>query len=121
MVTQFEDILRALCSEVQLSHANESQKTFVLNDTREARLACDVLIAYGFDAKVYVESNGSRLYITLPPPDAAREQKLTAALAYAGSLKQIKLELDALYRDQSSSLQSADYSIAFSNILPAGK
>jgi hypothetical protein len=123
MPAQFEDILSALCSEVNLNHANEAQKTFLLNDTKEARLACDVLVAYGFDAKLYPEENASKLYITLPPPDqaVATEQKITAAMAHAISLKQIKQNLDTLYRDSGSTLQSPDYTIAFVDTVSAGK
>jgi len=122
MAIQFEDILAALCSQVTLSHANESQKMYLVRDAKEARLARDVLVAYGFDAKAYDKDNASRLYIASPSLDSALvEQKLSAALAYAISLKQIKQSLDTLCHDHAPALQSPDYNITFANMQPAGK
>jgi len=119
MAIQFEDILSALCSEVMLSHSNETQKVYLLRDIKEARLARDVLVMYGFDVKVYDEGAASKLYITSSALSPELEQKLAAARAYAISLRQIKQSLDTLCHDPVS--QAPDYTIMLANIPPAGK
>jgi Fe2+ transport system protein B len=119
MTLQFEDVLSALCSQVTLSNANEAQKIYILNDAKEAKLAHEVLAAYGFHVKVYKEEAASKMYITMPSFDSALvEQKLSAALAYAQSLKQIKQSLDTLSHNPVS--QAPDYSIMLAD-MAAGK
>lgn len=122
MAVQFEDILNTLCSRVEPSHSTDFQTIYILGDTKEAKLAFEVLVSYGFDAKVYHEDTGSKLYITTPAPEtqAQTEQKLTAALAYARYLKPIKSTLDALCADEAETLASPDYNIAFANTPVAG-
>lgn len=116
----FEDILTALCSHVTPISSNASQKAFAIADGKEARLAFDVLVAHGFEAKVYDDSGTAKLYITLPAAEAAvTGQKLDAAMAYAKSLKIIKQSLDMLREDNAA--QSSDYSLTLANTAAGGK
>lgn len=98
MAISFEDLLSALCTEFQPQHANDFQKIFLIADAREAKLAFDVLVAFGFDAKVYPDAaKGSKLYLITPPAmDARAEERFAQAVAYAKALRGIKHSLDAL-------------------------
>lgn len=115
MPATIEDILSSLCSEVTLSHANDFQKIYALNTPLEAKLAFEVLTVFGLDVKVYHQADKpSKLYIS--PPSFSEAQARTAyagALAYARSLKQIKLGMETLCRDNEAALSAVDYNIAF--------
>ncbi len=118
MAIPFEDLLSILCARFEPQHANEFQLVYAIDDAAEAKLAYDVLIAYGFDAKVYHDAQkGSKLYIT-PPGDASPQQKFTQALAYARALKQIKSSLDVLNQDPA--LVAPEYHMTFANT-PGGQ
>jgi hypothetical protein len=113
-MASFDDLLSALCGEFTPQHASDFQKIFLIHDAKEARLAFDVLVAYGFDAKVYPDpEKTSKLYITQPAMDARAEQKLEQALAYARGLRGIKENLDALATEPA--LASPDYTMTFAN------
>jgi|GEM_PF-2441644 len=123
MTLQIEDLLSTLCTEVSLSLANDFQKVYGLMDSAEAKLAFDVLVAYGFAAKVYhTPGKPSKLYVahsTLPAEQL--QNVLSAAIAYAQTLKQIKANLDQLCNQSVPSLHSAIYTMTFVNMQPSGK
>jgi len=112
MTISFDDVLSALCTEVTPAHANDAQKIYMLTTSTEAKLAFDILIALGFDAKVYhTPDKPSKLYISKPKHAPAQlEQLLSTALAYARALKKIELSLDELCKAQAN-----DFTIAFVN------
>ncbi len=115
MTLNFDDILQAICSKVTASHANDHQNVYVLETGLEAKLAYDILVSFGFDAKVYhTPDKPSKLYITTPKFSAAQvERNLTAALPYAQALKKIVLSLDEL--------PTTGFNVNFVNAQPAGK
>lgn len=121
MATQFEDLLSIVCPGFDLKHATDFQKNYMVPDEKAARLAFDILVSYGFDAKVYPDddnNNAAKLYITLPTADmdpAHIEQRLLCAIAYGKALSDIKLRMDALCRDDAGLLQSPSYTITFAN------
>ena len=118
---KFEDILSTLCTKVELRNASDFQKVFVISDAREARLAFDVLTAYGFETKVYPENGESKLYITNPAADdATLPARFAAVAAYAAALRRIKAELDMLCQSAAESLQSPEYSLSFVNLPASG-
>ncbi len=125
MAIQFEDLLAVMCPGFELKHATDFQKNFSVADEKAAKLAFDVLVSFGFDAKVYrdEENNSSKLYITLPAADINPqfvEQRLQSALAYGKALKDIKDRMDTLCRDDATVLQSPSYVLTFTNA-PQGK
>lgn len=115
MPIAIEDILNALCSEVTLGHANDFQKVFSLSTPLEAKLAFEVLVAFGLDVKVYHQADKpSKLYVTHPTFTPAQLEKIYAgALAYARALKHIKIGMETLCHDNVAALSSVDYNIAF--------
>ncbi len=115
MSITLEDILNSICSEVTLSHTNDFQKVFSLSTPLEAKLAFEVLVVYGLDVKVYhAADKPSKLYITHPTQSQAQIDKIyAAALAYAKTLKQIKLSVESLCKDNEAALAAVDYNIAF--------
>lgn len=123
MSTNFDDILSAICSHVSAVSANDFQSIYMLGDAKEAKLAQDILISYGFEAKLYSdvenESGAAKLYVNRPPADSKPQPRLDAALAYAHGLKSIKTSLDSLYRDPAIGVQ--DYSVTFANSPTSGK
>jgi hypothetical protein len=126
MTVQFEDLLSVLCPGFELKHATDFQKHFGVRDEKDAKLAFDVLVSYGFDAKVYPgeEKNTAKLYITLPTADmdpAVIEQRLLAAIAYGKSLRDIKTRLDSLCHDDAVVLNSPVYTLTFANAPQGGK
>jgi hypothetical protein len=123
MATQFEDVISALCTESSQSHANEFQRVFALSTPLEAKLVFEVLVASGFDVKVYHQAGQpSKLYISNPTiaPDKL-EHQLASALVYAKALKQIKVNINSLCSDNEALISSLDYNIAFVNTQPNGK
>ena len=118
MPLEFDDILSAVCTRVTPAHVNDFQKIYLLDDSIEAKLAFDILIAYGFDAKVYhAAGKSSKLYITNPTHSPEQlQQILSVALAYAHALKKIKASLDELCESTSD-----NFTIAFVNGQPTGK
>lgn len=123
MALQIDDVLTAICTEVNPFHANDFQKVYALGDSTEAKLAFDVLVAYGFVAKVYhTPGKPSKLYVAHPTQPAEQlENTLAAALAYATTLKQIKQNLDQLCSQSVPALQSNTYTMTFVNMQPTGK
>ncbi|MDX1975139.1 MAG: hypothetical protein SFT92_05635 [Rickettsiales bacterium] len=114
MAETIQDVLSALCSQVELLSKNSLQDIYSLQDAKEAKLAYDVLASYGFDVKFYSENNENKLYITRPKAnDSTYKAKLAAAAAYIAAFKTIKQSLDNLSKQPS--LQLADYTITFSN------
>ncbi|MBY0407986.1 MAG: hypothetical protein K2Q01_09860 [Rickettsiales bacterium] len=114
MTLSTEDVLGSLCSEVALSHANDFQKVYTLATPLEAKLAFEVLVAFGLDVKVYHQADKpSKLYITNPTFSDAQLQKIYAsAMAYAKTLKQIKGSLESLCADNEALFAAIDYNIA---------
>jgi hypothetical protein len=126
MAIQFEDILAVLCpSGFELKHATDFQKHYLVADDKEAKLAFDVLVSYGFDVKVYPdeETSGAKLYITLGGAEQAttEEQRMLASMAYGNALGDIKLRLDALCEQESAILQSPNYTLTFANAAQGAK
>lgn len=126
MSIQFEDILKVLCpSGFELKHTTDFQKHFSVTDEKEAKLAFDVLVSYGFDVKVYPdeETSGAKLYVTLSNAEQAAtdEQRLLASMAYGNALRDIKLRLDALCHDESATLQTPNYTLTFANAVQGAK
>ena len=124
MTETLESLLNLLCKSVSKGQQNAQQTLYILGDAKDAKLAYDVLVACGVDAKYFAEADesGGKLYVQNAAL-AASGDRMTAALASAPLLKQIKDLLDA---------QSAigNYSLAFSNtqagrqltlLLPADK
>ena len=118
---KFEDIISTLCTKAELRNASDFQKVFVIHDAREARLAFDVLTAYGFETKVYPEDGESKLYITNPKADdTTLPARFAAVTAYAAALRRIKGELDLLCQSAAETLQSPEYSLSFVNLPASG-
>lgn len=126
MPMQFEDLLNVLCPGFELKHETGFQKHFLVADEKAAKLAFDVLVSFGFDAKVYHddENNAAKLYITLPAKDtdpAMVEEKLSAAIAYGKALKDIKNRMDSLCHDDAETLKKPSYTLTFANSAQSGK
>jgi len=122
MTVQIEDIISAICIRFEAAHTNDFQTVYTVTDAKEAKLAFDVLVTFGFDAKVYHDDNKpSKLYVTLAENDALAMNKISDALAYANSLSQIKQILDSLCADEVLAAQLPDYIITFSNAQSSGK
>lgn len=117
MTLTFDDILQAICTRVQPSHANETQRVYVLEDAIEAKLAYDILVAYGFEVKLYpAPGKPSKLYITAPAfSEAQLQQYLSRALLYANALKKIKLSLDELCAADMPGIKPNSFTIGFVN------
>src|SRR5690606_26726678 len=99
MTTQFEEFLSIVCPGFELKHETGFQKNFQTKDEKETKLAFDILVSYGFDAKMYPdeENNAFKLYITLADADPASvERRLQSAIAYGKALKDVKIRLDNL-------------------------
>jgi hypothetical protein len=90
------EILAAICTQVEMLPGKDFQSVFFLDDAAEAAIAFDVLIAHGFDAKIYPQDSGAKLYVTPPENTPHLDQNLRSALAYAHGLKRIKLDMDAI-------------------------
>jgi len=118
--TPLEAVLAALCTLLTLRQSNDFQDVYVAGDRIEAKLACDVLVAYGFDAKLYHEDDVSVLYLKRPAPDASLESRFAGALAYAIMLKRIKHAMDSARDSDAEALEMTDYSIGFANIPSTG-
>ena len=127
MAIQFEDLLSVVCPGYELKHATDFQKHYSVPDEKAAKLAFDILVAYGFDAKFYPVENdagSAKLYITLPAADAdlrVVEQRLLSAVAYGRALSDIKLRMDSLCRDDAALLQSPSYTMTFANSVQGAK
>jgi len=117
--TPFDSILAQLCSKATLQVSNSFQYVFVIEDHAEARLACELLAAHGFEVKTYQKDDGSTLYIARPDDTPDTQRKLAAALAYAPSLKRIKENIDAL--NASPALAGSVHQIAFTGNESNGK
>ncbi|MDE3059575.1 MAG: hypothetical protein KGJ06_01020 [Pseudomonadota bacterium] len=110
--TTFDDILSAICSTVRPQHADNHQRVYLIGDADEAKLALNVLTVYGFSANLYPDEDSLfKLYIQETEPD---EAKLSAALAYAGLLRQIKASLDA-FRAQGGDRVASACQMAFAD------
>jgi hypothetical protein len=110
MTIDIETILSALCSQVEALPSQGFQRIYLLQDAKEAKIACDVLNAHGFAAKLYPENGASKMYVPQANNVPDIEKRLTAALAYAQALKPIKLGLDNL--QQNAAAGSPDYSVS---------
>ncbi len=109
MQRSYKEVLEILCSSIAPLNSNNAQDSFLLNTPREAKLAHEVLIAYGFDAKLYQESEHAKLYVSLTKlPDAVQVE---SACSRAQILRQI---MDALPDEN-------DGMISFMNTPAAGK
>jgi len=117
MTTRIEDILSILCTSVTLAHSNDFQQVFTLTDSTDAKLAFDVLVAYGLDVKVYPQDDdSSKLYVTTPKLSPAQlEKTLSSAKIYATALKQINASLEQLCTDGELVLGDIEYSVNFTN------
>jgi hypothetical protein len=107
MLETIETLLQSLCTQVKKSSQSETQALYVLEDNQEAKLAYDVLVANGFDVKLYADDNSSRLYITRASLSSDKSEALEHAIRHANLLKQLKSILD----DQSDN----EYSLVFSD------
>ena len=115
MAIKLEDILNSICTEVALSHENEHQKVYSVATPLESKLAYEVLTVFGLDVKVYHQADKpSKLYVTHPNIAPAQLEKVYGgALAYAKTLKQIKLSLESMCEENVAVLSAVDYNIAF--------
>ncbi len=113
MSKTIEDVLGTLCSEVSLLSSNNTQKVFMLRPKRPAKLASDILIAHGFDAKIYDESDHCRLYFGNTANVADAGYKLSQAANYAESLHNVCSALESLCELQD--VQPSDFSINLMN------
>lgn len=119
MSADYKEVLTVLCTEVTPLNANETQEAFTLNDEKEAKLAYDVLVAYGFDAKLYRDESSSRLYISradIKSPNL--QQKIAAAVQHAASLKNI---LTTIKLQLADSEKHREFNINFVNTSSQGK
>lgn len=126
MAIQFEDLLSIVCPGFELGHATDFQKHYQIRDEKDAKLAFDILVSYGFDAKLYrdEQNNTAKLYITMPAADAdpaVMEQRLFTAIAYGKALKDVKQRLDTLCHEEAEALQSPSYTLTFANAAQGGK
>lgn len=94
MAIAIEELLNILCPGASPARSSELQKAWLIQDAAGAKLAHEVLTAYGFDAKLYPEATSLKLYVTQPPEDAASEQSFAAALKHAHTLATIRQNLD---------------------------
>jgi hypothetical protein len=118
---KFETILSVLCERSELRTANDFQQVFVIPAAKEARMAFDVLMAYGFECKLYAEEEQSKLYITAPAADDATVQpRLQAVMLYVNFIARLKQELGALCADNAELLGSPDYTLSFMNLPASG-
>jgi hypothetical protein len=93
MSRSYQEILEILCSEITpLTHTG-TQEIFLLKPTKEARLAYEVLIACGFNARLYEEADGAKLYVSTA--DKNPNDRFDAAYGYGLTLKQILAALPA--------------------------
>ncbi len=112
-----KDVLSALCSEITPLNHNATQESYALKNDTEAKLAYEVLLAYGFDVNLYRESGTSRLYLTRDQrPPSAVALALDAALAHATTLKTIS---DQIFKDNNDINQYIN--IRFQNTATQGK
>lgn len=93
MTEILEKLLALLCKNVQKSSRNAQQTVYHLHDGRDAKLAYDVLVSAGIDAKYFPENDGGKLYVQNASL-ASSEEKLGELMASAAMLKQIKNLLD---------------------------
>ena len=123
MAYQFDDILKAMCSEVTPAHANDFQKIYVLDTAIQAKAAYDVLVSFGFEAKVYhTPDKPSKLYITNPKYSPEQLGNILAsAFAYATALKKIMTTLDELCLSDIPVAKANGFTLAFVNAQPSGK
>lgn len=113
MTISFTDILYALCSRVDPLNENENQHIFALHTPREAQLVNDILVAYGFDTRLYHEPDISKLYITKTSIVWHSQNDLENALTYAKTIKRMLFGMQ----------EHADecYKISFQNTPDSGK
>lgn len=118
MDKQIEELLSIICTEVFPLSSNESQISFRIAPKRDARTVYDVLNTFGFEAKIYDESDHCRLYLNRSTFQGA-EARLDAAFLYAECLSDIAETLDNLMLSGSS--QVSDFSINMMNLPNSGK
>lgn len=106
----FEDILKALCSRVEAVTSPASQQNFIVADTRQGKLACDVLIAHGFDVRFYPNGGDAKLYINVP--GSVDNTKMSSALAYAQSLKHVLDTIENLSENLNAGIKQYDIGLA---------
>ena len=115
MSIRIEELVSALCTNPQLLPTeNKAQQVFFIADAKEAKLAFDLLAAYGFDVKVYNdnETGGAKLYVT--PPKASRMADtgmLSEAMAYGSELKSLKERVDRMLSNQA--IAAREYHLSF--------
>lgn len=117
MTTTLEDVLGSICQDVSLTLTNDFQRIYTVGSPIEAKLAHEVLVAFGLDVKVYhQDGKPSKLYVTHPKQSAEHVERIYAsALAYAKALKRIQTTLDSLCQDPAASSSPMAYNIAFLN------
>lgn len=114
MTEQLETLLRMLCKGVNKTQQNAQQTLYVLTDAKDAKLAYDVVVACGVDAKYFPETNesGAKLYVQNASLSAHAEQ-LESALISAPLFRQIKALVDG--HDELE-----NYTLSFANT-PSGR
>ena len=115
MTITIENLISAACSHVeQLASPVLGQKIFLISDSKEAKLIYDLLIVYGYEAKLYNENGAAKLYVLQSKTKKipANQTLLAEALAYAHSLKMLKEQIDTI--SHNPAIQSSGYSIGFS-------
>lgn len=115
MTIKLRNIIEAACenAELQPSTANKHSVYHIANK-KQAKLAFDLLIAYGFEVKLYHEQDYDKLYVTYPKPSAvSNNATMKEMLAYAKALKTLKQYADNVSVDPD--IGSPEYSISFNN------
>jgi hypothetical protein len=118
-----ESLLEMFCKTTVKGQQNEKQTLYLLTDAKDARLAYDLLMGTGLEARYIAEDNLAKLYVQNASV-AACENKIAQALATAPFFKEIKDTLDrqeGLVGDYSLSLTSTATGRQLTVLLPAAE
>lgn len=113
MLKTLQELLSRLCAQAEKSRENEQQAVFDLSDSKDAKLAYDVVVSCGVEAKIFPQDDGhAKLYVEKASL-APNAEKITAALASVDMLKNIKQIID-------QSNPTANYTLAYT-LTPLGR
>jgi hypothetical protein len=113
MLQTLQELLSRLCAVAEKSRENEQQAVFELGDAKDAKLAYDVVVSCGIEAKIFPQDDGNaKIYIekaTLAP----QAEKIAAALHSVDMLKDIKQIID-------QNIPASQYSLSYT-LNPLGR
>ncbi len=113
MLETLQELLSRLCAQAEKSRENEQQAVFDLSDSKDAKLAYDVVVSCGVEAKLFPQDDDhAKLYVE-KPSIAPRAEQLAAALASVDMLKSIKQIID-------QNNPAANYTLAYT-LTPLGR